>query len=440
MRRAQLKNQLFDLLKNWCVEHGETIVFWRFESPKFFTCDPNIIKSMLTEINIFRKADSIPNRTLFGQRITGTNSFLTVTDGQLWAQKRKTMSIYFTKSHMTTMFDKMRINIEKGMTKLAGEVIQDPVDVVEFYGELFQYFLGALGFDLDCEYVSGNSKFHNEVIQKILKWVPQQFVPWHEYLRLKMNPDVGKTIDMITKLRNIAFNILKVKEKEIREQGYNVDDIVHHVIKANSSTRNNETKMDDMMTIFLVIDNMAKTLATFFVRVVRAPGVYEKILSEIANVDTSSLQATDKSLPYTEMAILECLRLHPTLMRGIRVTKKVTTLNNGLKVRKNSLIFFGQLILHRHPKYWDKPDDFIPERFAQGSLNITPFTYLPFVAGPRVCMGKHLAMISMKLAIVETFKRFKLAPVPGEEKEMEWDNRFTIVKPIKGNNLIFTPI
>ena len=48
---------------------------------QFFTTDPDIIRSMLTEITIFRKVDAIPNRTLFGQRITGTNSFLTVTDG-----------------------------------------------------------------------------------------------------------------------------------------------------------------------------------------------------------------------------------------------------------------------------------------------------------------------------------------------------------------------
>ena len=49
---------------------------------QFFTVDPDIIRAMLTEITIFKKVDAIPNRALFGQRITGTNSFLTVTDGK----------------------------------------------------------------------------------------------------------------------------------------------------------------------------------------------------------------------------------------------------------------------------------------------------------------------------------------------------------------------
>ena len=83
---------------------------------------------------------------------------------------------------------------------------------------------------------------------------------------------------------------------------------------------------------------------------------------------------------------------------------------------------------------------YISERFATGTQKITPFTYLPFVAGPRVCMGKHLAMLSMKLSILYTLKNYDLRPPVGEEKDMEWDNRFTIVKPTKGHNAIFEPI
>ena len=100
-------------------------------------------------------------------------------------------------------------------------------------------------------------------------------------------------------------------------------------------------------------------------------------------------------------------------------------------------VFFGHLVLHRLPEYWKNPREFIPERWANGSKDITPFTYLPFVAGPRVCMGKHLAMLSMKLALVYTFKEHDMRPIPGEENVMDWDYRFTIVRPTKGYHVIF---
>ena len=57
-----------------------------------------------------------------------------------------------------------------------------------------------------------------------------------------------------------------------------------------------------------------------------------------------------------------------------------------------------------------------------------------------MCMGKHLAMLSMKLSMYYTLRDFNLRPLAGEEKEMEWDYRFTIIRPIKGFKAIFEPI
>merc|ERR1712224_420812 len=140
------------------------------------------------------------------------------------------------------------------------------------------------------------------------------------------------------------------------------------------------------------------------------------------------------------MVILEVLRLHPTLMRGIRETMKNTTLSNGMHIPKKTMIFFGQLVLHRHPKYWKDPLEFRPERWESGSKGVTPFTYLPFVAGPRVCMGKHLAMMTMKMSIIHTLRDHDMRPVSGTEKEMDWDHRFTIVKPTKGHKVIISRV
>ena len=92
-----------------------------------------------------------------------------------------------------------------------------------------------------------------------------------------------------------------------------------------------------------------------------------------------------------------------------------------------------------HTKRLDKRLNRIStERWESGSKEITPFTYLPFVAGPRVCMGKHLAMMTMKMSIIHTLRDHDMRPVPGTEKEMDWDYRFTIVKPIKGHKVIIS--
>ena len=48
--------------------------------------------------------------------------------------------------------------------------------------------------------------------------------------------------------------------------------------------------------------------------------------------------------------------------------------------------------------------------------------------------------MSMKLAMIHTLKNYNIRPVPGTEKEMDWDYRFTIVKPTKGHKVIFEPV
>ena len=403
LKAAQSKNQLFDKFGEWVDTYGQTILFWRQYSPKYFTADPDIVRSMLTEISIFTKFKFIPNRSLFGQRMTGTSSFLTVVGGSQWAIKRKVMSPYFSKIHLTTMFDKCHDYIKRGLELQFEEVEMNKtnVDIVEYYGELYQFFLGALGFDLDCELVSKNAKFHNAAIQGILKWAPRQFGSIRDLLKMRVDKSVNNTICYLNKLRNISREIIAVKMEEYNTKGPQPDDIIHHVITANQlydepGVTNADLIIymtDDIVTIFLVIDNMVKTLANMLVRVMREPRVYKKMVEEIRDANLISLQSMDKSLRYTEMIILETLRLHPTLMRGIRYTENENTeLNNGLVIKDKGMIFFGQLVLHRSTKYWKDPYEFQPERWENGSKDITPFTYLPFVAGPRVCMGKHLAI------------------------------------------------
>lgn len=55
--------------------------------------------------------------------------------------------------------------------------------------------------------------------------------------------------------------------------------------------------------------------------------------------------------------------------------------------------------MHRNPKYWVNPDQFLPERWSDPNLNKE--AYMPFGAGPRLCIGEHFAMMEMELILSE---------------------------------------
>jgi cytochrome P450 len=72
-------------------------------------------------------------------------------------------------------------------------------------------------------------------------------------------------------------------------------------------------------------------------------------------------------------------------------------------------------LVHRHPKYWEKPEYFDPDRFsAERERDIIPGTYLPFGLGPRVCTGRSLAMIEGPLLVVELLRKFTFTTLEPE--------------------------
>ena len=67
-------------------------------------------------------------------------------------------------------------------------------------------------------------------------------------------------------------------------------------------------------------------------------------------------------------------------------------------------------VLHRHRRLWADPDAFHPERFLPGAVPPDRFAYLPFGAGPRVCIGAPLAMAEATLVTAALVRRFHLTP------------------------------
>lgn len=94
--------------------------------------------------------------------------------------------------------------------------------------------------------------------------------------------------------------------------------------------------------------------------------------------------------PYLEQCIDEALRLYPVLEVITReVVEPYTFPGTDITVEKGIRIHFPVYYIQRDPKYFPSPDKFDPERFSpEQKRNITPYSYLPFGEGPRICIGK----------------------------------------------------
>jgi cytochrome P450 len=118
-------------------------------------------------------------------------------------------------------------------------------------------------------------------------------------------------------------------------------------------------------------------------------------------------------LTRTRMILEEAMRLYPPVPFLSRQAKEADRFGE-IEVRPGARIIIAPWVLHRHRALWHEPDLFAPERFAPERRAAIPrFAYLPFGAGPRICVGNTFALQEAVLALAMVAQRFRLRLVDG---------------------------
>jgi cytochrome P450 len=113
-----------------------------------------------------------------------------------------------------------------------------------------------------------------------------------------------------------------------------------------------------------------------------------------------------QQLSYTRMVIQETMRLFPPIWALIRIAAGDDEIG-GHKIKAGDKVVILTYIAHHSPKYWEEPETFDPERFApERAKKRVKYSYLPFAAGKRACIGGALSQIENTLALVQLLRRF----------------------------------
>jgi cytochrome P450 len=135
-----------------------------------------------------------------------------------------------------------------------------------------------------------------------------------------------------------------------------------------------------------------------------------------AEVDAAAGEGplTPEALPrlaFTKAVVEEAMRLYPPVPYMSRAALADDRIGN-LKIPRGSIVTIAPWVLHRHRRLWSESDAFVPERFLPGRREgIDRFAYLPFGAGPRVCIGASFSLqeATVVLATVVHAARLDLA-------------------------------
>ncbi len=179
---------------------------------------------------------------------------------------------------------------------------------------------------------------------------------------------------------------------------------------------------DEVMTMFFAgheTTGLALTWSWYLLS--QHPEAERRLHQELAEVLQGRPPTFDDlpRLTYTRMVIEESMRLYPPswIISRAPICDDVI---GGVRIPSGTTVFLSQYVTHRHPKLWDDPERFDPERFASDRVPDRPrFAYFPFSGGPRQCLGEQFAMMEAQLVLAGIAQACRLRLVPGHPIEAQ---------------------
>jgi cytochrome P450 len=177
------------------------------------------------------------------------------------------------------------------------------------------------------------------------------------------------------------------------------------------ATMNDRQLRDEVMTLIGAgYETTTQALGWTWYLLGKNPSVEMKLRREIELV-LGGRAPTFADLPrleYTRMVFQEAMRLYPPVWAFSRVAIERDEIG-GFYVPPKSEVLLFPFITHRHAKFWDVPEEFLPERFsAESSINRPKFAYFPFGGGARQCIGNHFAQMEAQIIIAMTLQKFRV--------------------------------
>ncbi|PHT47360.1 hypothetical protein CQW23_11568 [Capsicum baccatum] len=375
-------------------------------------------------------------------------------DGEKWKQQRKLASFEFSarvlRDFSCTVF-------RKGAAKLVGKVFE--LSVANHVFDMQELLMGCsldsifkVGFGVDLNCLDGSSGDDNEFIKAfddsnaLTYWryvdpfwkLKRYFNIGSEFLLKKNIKFIGEFVDELIRTRR--------KHLEMKQDSMDKEDILSRFLVESKKDPEKMTDqyLRDIILNFMLAgkDSTANTLSWFFYVLCKNPLIQVKIVQEIrevignnmkdnGSVDdfvTSITEEVLEKMHYLHATLTETLRLYPAVPLDGRCADTDDVLPDGFHIRKGDGVSYMAYAMGRMTYIWgNDAEDFRPDRWLKDGIfqPESPFKFIAFHAGPRICLGKDFAYRQMKILSMALlyFFRFKLSD---DTREVTYRTMFTL--------------
>jgi len=328
---------------------------------------------------------------------------LLTSDGDFWLKQRRLIQPAFHKQKMNQLVDNMNAVIALELESLVEE---KPVDLFPVMSNLAFNVVAKSLFQLS----TAENKFQRIkfIIEEVQNFLIKEIRLPHKAWWFSLSGQVKKHLKLAEENNHIIQEIIE----ERKVSGEEINDLLNMLLETRyedtGESMSVEQLIDEIKVLFIAGHETTANALTFTLHLLgRNPEVQQKIFEEIIKIESHTDNVIEQlqKMTYTNAVLNESMRLYPPAWITDRQNLEDDSLAH-FKIKKNTLIGVSFYELHRNPKYWKNPDEFIPERFLGDQKKESMQYFYPFGAGPRMCIGTGFAIYEMCLTMTQVVKKY----------------------------------
>lgn len=342
---------------------------------------------------------------------------LVTSEGEFWRRQRRIAQPAFNKKRISEFAPSM-VAAANGLCE-RWEDLADRGEVVDVAAEMMRVTLRIAGETLLSTDPSNDANTVGRSLSVMLHLVVSRLgnplappFDWPTPANLKYRAAAAE-------LDRVVMDIIQSR----REGTESKDDLLQMLLEARDEETgegmSDRQLRDEVMTMFLAgHETTANALSATLMLLGKYPSVARAVHDEARSV-LGCRDATADDLPQLELArrvLQEAMRLYPPAWLFARRVEADMEFD-GYRIDKGQLVFLAPYATHRHPKFWESPLGFDPDRWLpERARNMHRYQYFPFSAGPRMCIGAGFAMMEGQLLLATLARRFRVDLAPGAKE------------------------
>lgn len=402
--------------------------------PLLVANDPKLIRHILVEKS---KSFKLAKTRQIVLRPILEDGLLTA-ENPVWKRSRKAMAPVFTPKNIHSFADGML-----RVTKDYAEKYETSGVEFDIAKDMTEVTFNILAETLFSNQIDGDPKEFEHKIERLFETVgrvdPLDIVNIPEWVP-RVKHFTGRGI--LKYFRSLVRSTIEKRVALIDQGEVPPDDFLTLLLRAEGDDGLTRQEIEDNVITFIGAghETTARALGWTLYLLAKAPEERSKVEEEAKRISCKYDNPLDwiEKMPYTRAAFEEAMRLYPPAPVISREAIEDITWGDTV-ITKGSQCLVMPWTLHRHEKYWDKPNAFMPSRFLpENRVDIDKFQYLPFGAGPRVCIGQSFAIQEAIIILGVLLSKFRFDMAKGGAEP--WPVQKLTTQPGGGLQMVATKL